>query len=535
MVMGSIQYHLQEGVSIAESAAKKHVDILSPAALQFIVMLEREFGERQRALLKKRQEHQSELTIGKMPNFSRATENIRTSYWKAAPLPYPLLDRRVEQVGPPDARTIVDGMNSNANVFIADFEDTFSPTWENVIQAHSNIHDAVHGSLLYIDDEGKQQPIVQNNVTLMVRPRGWHAIEKHIMLDSRPISASLFDFGLTVFHNTHELRSQGKGPYFYLPKVENRLEAKLWNDVFLMAQDELEVPHGTIKATVGIETFPAAFEIQEILFELREHCSGLHCHWWNYLFNFMMKVRHRQEYSLPSLSRLSPTTNFLHALSVLTIQTAHKRGVHALAGPTTQYPVTQDEPHNRALAIKIQADKAREVEEGFDGTWVLHPSALAPAKTAFDEVLNAPNQLHRKRDDVDVTEEDLLTVSRKEIEVEDLKNTVRTILEFFAGWLSGKGMMIQKDMVVTATEIEIARTQLWRWKHNTRTGRQESSVLSDDLYKKTVSEELKKLLSTERRKEIIPRLTTAKSILDRLVLDRNFTDFFSTIAYSYIE
>lgn len=534
-MMNSIQYHLQEGVSIADAVKKKHADILTPAALQFIVMLEREFGERRRTLLKKRQERQNEITIGKMPVFAKATEHIRTSYWKAAPIPYPLLDRRLELVGPPDTKTMVDALNSNANIFVADFEDTFSPTWENVIQGHSNIHDGIHGSLLYTDDDGKQHAIVQNTVTIMVRPRGWQSLEKHIQIEGRPVSASLFDFGLFVFHNTHELRSQGKGPYCYLPKIENHQEAKLWNDVFLVAQDELQVPHGTIKATVSIETLTAAFETQEILHELRDHCVGLQCNWWNYVSSFMKKVRHLGEYVVPDIARLSPMTNFLRSLSLLTIQTSHKRGVHALAGPTTVHPTTQDGSHNEALLIKIHVDKSREAEDGFDGTSVMHPAVLSTAKMAFDEVMTGPNQLYRKRDDVLVTEEDLLTMNRIEAHMQDYQTNIRSLLDYIAQWLSGKGYLIQRDIIMSATEAEIARTQLWEWKHINRHSRSEGPMLSDEMYKKTSGEELKRILSLEKRKEMIEHYSVAKSILDRLILDRNFTDFFSTQAYNHIE
>ncbi|MEW5798558.1 MAG: malate synthase A [Bacteroidota bacterium] len=534
-MMNSIQYHLQEGVSIADAVKKKHADILTPAALQFIVKLEREFGERRRTLMKKRQDRQNEITIGKMPSFPKETEHIRTSYWKASPIPYPLLNRRIELVGPPDAKTLVDGMNSSANVFVADFEDTFSPIWENVVVGHSNIHDAIHGSLMYKDDEEQQHAIVQNDVTLIVRPRGWHAIEKHILVEGRPVSASLFDFGLFVFHNTQELRTQGKGPYVYLPKIENHEEAKLWNDVFLMAQDELQIPQGTIKATVSIETFTAAFEIHEILYALREHCVGLQCNWWNYVFSFMKKVRHLSEYVVPDIQRLSTMTNFLHSLSLLTIQASHKRGVHALAGPTTLHPVTLDGPHNEAMLIKIRVDKSREVEDGFDGTWIMHPAVLPITKMAFDEVLTEANQLHRKREDVTLNEDDLLTVRRVENSIQDYQSTIRTLMEYISLWLGGKGMLIKNDVIVTATEAEIARTQLWQWKHNVLRSRTELPVLTDEMYKKASGDELKKLLSVEKRKDMIDRYSVSKSILYRLTLDRSFTEFFSMQTYNHID
>ncbi|MBI2428649.1 MAG: malate synthase A [Ignavibacteriales bacterium] len=533
-MMSQIQYHLQEGVSISD-AVKKHPDLLTPAALRFIVTLEREFGERRRALLRRRQERQNELIIGKMPSFPKETEHIRTSYWKVAPIPYPLLDRRIELVGPPDTKTIVDALNSSANVFVADFEDTFSPTWENVVQGHSNIHDGIHGSLMYADNEGRQHAIVQNSVTLIVRPRGLQALEKHILVEGRPISASIFDFGLFVFHNTEELRAQGKGPYIYVAKIENQQEAKLWNDIFLMTQDELQVPHGTIKATVSIETLTAAFETQEIMYELRDHCVGLQCNWWNYVFSFMKKVRHLSEYVVPDVVRLSTMTNFLHSLSLLTIQTSHKRGVHALAGPTTLHPATVDGTHNEALMIKIHVDKSREAEEGFDGTWIMHPAILPISKMAFDEAMKGPNQLHRKRDDVIVTESDLLTVHRGEMNIQDFQSTIRSLLEYISSWISGKGMLIKNDTILTATEAEIARTQLWQWKHIVRPSRTEGTMLTDEMYKKSSGEELKRILSIEKRKEMIQQYTVSKSILDRLILDKSFSDFFSTLAYNHIE
>lgn len=533
--MNSLQYHLQEGVSIAEHAAQREADILSPRAVQFIVNLERAFGDRRRSLLKKRQLRQHDFTIGKMPVFSSDSEQIRSSYWKVSPVPYPLLDRRVECIGPPQRQFLVDSMNSAANVVVADFEDTFSPTWDNVLNGHSNIHDAVHGSLMYADDSAQPHAIVQNTVNLMVRPRGLHAEEKHIIVDGKSVSASIFDFALFVFHNTQELRNQGKGPYFYIPKIESHAEAKFWNDVIMMTEDELQLPRGTVKATVSIETLTAAFEMHEILYELREHCVGMQYNWKNFVFSFMKITRHMSEYYIPDPTRLSVSTNFIHSLSILAIQTGHKRGVPVIAGPASEHPSSGDGATHDAMMIKIRVDKSFEAEEGFDGSWVLDPAVVPAAKRAFDEFISGQNQLHRKRDDANITETDLLTVRRNDLQPQGLHQFVRPVLEYFAAWLGGSGILVKNDTVITAAEAEIMRMVVWNWKHTSKAGRSEGQTMSAETIKRTSGEVLRSLLSVETRKDLITRYITAKTIFDALALDLEFPEFFTVATYQHLE
>ncbi len=542
--INSISYRFPNGVGLAGAAIGEFAEtFLSHDALQFVAKLEREFGEQRRRLLRRRNERQMDFNVGKMPDFLPETENIRTSYWRIASIPSHLLDRRVEIVGPPHKEIIIKALNSGANTYIADFEDTNSPTWHNILSGQINLQELVHGTFQPKADEplfhlslteNKERQTSKYGMVIMVCPRGWQAEEKHVLIDGKPISASLFDFGMFFFHNARELLAQEAGPYFYLPKIESAQEASLWNDAFLMAQDEFGIPRGSIKATVIIETVPAAFEMHEILYVLKEHCIGLACGRWNYIFSFIKKFRHHNEFLLPDCSRLSMMVHFLYFFSVLLIQTGHKHGAHAIGGITTRNALNSKGKANEEMLAHIFADKEREVEDGFDGTWVIDPAAVAVAKAAFDSRMSGPNQLHRKRRDIQITSQDLLTTHKGGVTEEELRRNISGILEYFAAWLNGNGVIYSRHSIEHhAATAEIARSQLWQWLHhgNKFMG---GTKAEKDFYRRIAQEEFQKLNDEEGGARSV-NYALAKKVLESLVFDMNFTDFFTTTAYQYID
>jgi malate synthase len=384
--------------------------ILTEEACSFIRKLARAFEHRRRELLEARRERQREIDNGKLPDFLPETAHIRESAWKVAPLPPALLDRRVEITGPTDRKMIINAMNSGANVFMADFEDSNSPTWSNVIEGHANLRDAVRKTIEYTSPEGKHYKLSDSPALLMVRPRGWHLDETHVTVDGSPVSASLFDFGLFWFHNARTLTEQYQRPCFYLPKLESHLEARLWNDVFVMAQAELGIRRGTIRATVLIETVLAAFEMDEILWELREHSAGLNCGRWDYILSFIKKFNHHPDFVLPDRAQITMDCHFLRSYADLLIQTCHRRCVHAIAGMGAQIPIKNDPEANGVALKRVRQDKLREVWAGHDGTWVAHPALVPLAREVFDTYMRTPNQIDRKREGIHVTAGDLLTL-----------------------------------------------------------------------------------------------------------------------------
>src|SRR6202022_4571262 len=379
-----------------------------PEGRAFLSKLAAAFELRRQELLARRRTVQQDIDNGKLPDFLPETAGIRQSDWKVAPIPKDLRDRRGEITGPVDRKIIINAVNSGGNVFMADFEDSNSPTWNNNIEGQHNLRDAVRGTIRYESPEGKQYQVGSNPATLFVRPRGWHLDEKHFLVNGKPISASLFDFGLFFFHNAKALLGKGTGPYFYLPKMESHLEARLWNDVFCFAQDELGVPRGSIRATVLIETILAAFEMDEILYELRDHSAGLNCGRWDYIFSCIKRFRNKPDFILADRALVTMTTHFMHSYSLLCIKTCHRRGIHAIGGMAAQIPIKNDEKANAEAFAKVKADKEREASDGHDGTWVAHPGLVPVALEAFDAVMKSPNQTDRKREDVRVTAQDLL-------------------------------------------------------------------------------------------------------------------------------
>ena len=442
----------------------RYDEILTGEALAFVTELTRTFQPRLRELLEQRRQLQSKLDDGWRPTFLGETESVRAGGWAGPPIPEDLRDRRVEITGPVDRKMIINALNSGANVFMADIEDSNSPTWTNVIEGQINLHDAVRGSITYYHPKKNVTYELNDDVaTLMVRPRGWHLVERHVQIDGEPVPASLFDFGLFFFHNAKELISRGSGPYFYLPKLENHLEARLWNDVFVHAQQALDIPVGTIRATVLIETITAAFEMDEILYELRDHSAGLNCGRWDYIFSFLKKFRNDPAFVIPDRAQVGMTQPCMRAYTQLVVKTCHRRGVHAMGGMAAQIPIKSDAKRNELALEKVRVDKQREVVDGHDGTWVAHPGLVSLARDVFDAHMEGVNQIARQRDDVEVTADQLLEVPKgPPCTVDGVRWNVRVGVQYLEAWLRGNGCVPLYDLMEDAATAEISRTQVWQ-------------------------------------------------------------------------
>src|SRR5579864_418302 len=444
-------------------------EILSVEALEFLAHVAKQFERRRLELLARREVRQRELDSGKLPNFLDETAGVREGGWTVASIPRDLEDRRVEITGPVDRKMIINALNSGASVFMADFEDANSPTWQNNIEGHINLRDAINRTITYASPEGKQYRLNDQTATLLVRPRGWHLVEKHVLIDGKPISASLFDFSLFFFHNAARLVEKGTGPYFYLPKLESHLEARLWNDVFVFAQEYLGIPRGTIRATVLIETILASFEMDEILYELREHSSGLNCGRWDYIFSFIKKFRNFPQFVLPDRSQVTMDRAFLKAYVDLLIKTCHRRGIHAMGGMAAQVPIKNDPEANEKALDKVRQDKLREGKAGHDGTWVAHPGLVPVAKDVFDQYMPQPNQIPVKREDVRISAQDLLKVPTGEITEQGLRLNVDVGIQYIEAWLRGNGSVPIYNLMEDAATAEISRAQVWQWlRHGAR-------------------------------------------------------------------
>jgi len=501
--------------------------ILNPEACEFLTELARTFESRRQHLLERRLRRQHELDSGKLPDFLPETVAIREAEWTVAPIPKDLVDRRVEITGPVDRKMIINALNSGASVFMADFEDSNSPTWQNNLEGQANLRDAVRRTISYVSPEGKRYELNPQIATLLVRPRGWHLVEKHFEVDGKPISASLFDFGLYFFHNAKELISRGTGPYFYLPKMESHKEARLWNDVFCFAQDRLGIPRGTIRATVLIETILAAFEMNEILYELRDHSSGLNCGRWDYIFSFIKKFRNRPDFVLPDRSTLTMDKHFLESYVHLLIQTCHRRGIHAMGGMAAQIPIKNDPEANQQAIGKVRLDKLREVRAGHDGTWVAHPGLVPVAKEAFDSHMKNPNQISRPPEQLRVTAQDLLAVTEGKITEQGLKWNIDVGLQYLESWLRGSGCVPIYNLMEDAATAEISRAQVWQWvKHGARLS-DDGRVITRQMVRDAIVAQKGKLKGT--------RLDEAADIFDRMMTDGDFADFLTLVAYDYID
>ena len=457
------------GIEILGPSRPGFEAVLTPGALDFVAALVRRFARRRDELLARRRDRQAAIDAGQLPGFLAETAEVRRAEWTVAPAPPRLLDRRVEITGPVDRKMIINGLNSGASVYMADFEDSNAPTWENCIAGQINLRDAVRRTIDYVSPEGKRYALKETTATLVMRPRGWHLDERHMRVDGRPVPAALFDFGLFFFHNVDELIARGLGPWFYLPKLENHLEARLWNDVFLFAQAALGIPRGTVKATVLIEHVLAAFEMDEILFELREHAAGLNCGRWDYIFSFIKTFRNHPGAMLPDRAAVTMTTHFLRSYSLLLIDTCHRRRAHAMGGMAAQIPIAND-PEANALALgKVRADKEREAGDGHDGTWVAHPALVPLAREVFDRHMPGPHQIDKRVPGLHVTAADLLRVPEGRITEEGVRTNVEVSLHYLEAWLRGKGCVPIRNLMEDAATVEISRAQLWQWvRHGAR-------------------------------------------------------------------
>ncbi|HEV2162791.1 MAG TPA: malate synthase A [Stellaceae bacterium] len=481
------------GVEIRGPLKPGYEKILTPEAIAFVASLERRFGAERQRLLALRAATQAKLDAGWRPDFPAETRAIRNADWTVAPLPADLLDRRVEITGPTDRKMMINALNCGANVFMADFEDANTPSWDNLLEGQINLVDAVRRTIAYDDPQSKRHYALNSKTAvLLVRPRGWHLPEAHVLVDGAPIAGAFFDFGLYFFHNAKELLARGSGPYFYLPKMESRHEAKLWNDVFVYSQETLGIPKSTIKATVLIETIMAAFEMDEILYELRDHSAGLNCGRWDYIYSFIKKFAEDPQAVMPDRAQVTMTTHFLRSYSQLLIQVCHRRNVHAMGGMAAQIPIRNDPTANAAAMDKVRADKLREAADGHDGTWVAHPGLVSIAKTIFDQQMPQANQIARKRQDVHVTAADLLAVPHGTVTETGLRQDLNVGIGYLEAWLRGSGCVPLYHLMEDAATAEISRAQVWQWiRHKAKLA--DGRVIDAALCRRLLDEELAKL------------------------------------------
>lgn len=525
---------LPPGIKITGKITPEFASILTPQALSFVANLHRKFEPRRETLLNRRKDVLSEIRSGKMPDFLSDTKQIREDSWTVAPIPLDLSDRRVEITGPVDRKMVINALNSNAKVFMADFEDSHSPTWNGTLEGQINLFDAVRRQISFSSPEGKKYSLNEKIATLIVRPRGWHLIEKHVLIDGKPISASLFDFGLFFFHNAKEQIKRGTGPYFYLPKMESHLEARLWNDVFIEAQKTLEIARGTIRATVLIETILAAFEMHEILYELREHSAGLNCGRWDYIFSFIKKFSHRPDFVLPDRAQVTMGTHFLRSYSLNLIETCHKRGIHAMGGMAAQIPIKNDQAANEAALSKVRADKEREATSGHDGTWVAHPGLVALAQEQFDKAMPAANQISKKFD-FKIKSSDLLQVPDGTISEAGLRTNINVSLLYLEAWVRGLGCVPLYNLMEDAATAEISRAQIWQWIRHPKGVLTDGTKVTSKLFQKMLGQEMDRIATQTGRPNFeAGRFDEAKNILNEIVQDDEFTEFITLPAYKYL-
>jgi malate synthase len=494
-------------------------DVLTPEAGEFLHVLQREFGAEREELLSARHARARRLRDGELPDFLDETRSVRESDWRVPPAPPDLEDRRVEITGPTDRKMVINALNSGAKVFMTDFEDSNAPTWENMVEGQRNLSDAIDRTIR-LDTGDKVYELKDDVATLLVRPRGWHLVERHYEVDGKPMSGSLFDFGLYLFRNHERLRAAGTGPYLYLPKLESHREARLWNRVFERAQDELGLPRGTIRATVLIETILAAFEMDEILYELGPHATGLNAGRWDYLFSFIKKLGHRPEFVLPDRNSVGMGVPFMRAYAELLVKTCHRRGAHAIGGMAAFIPSRQDPEVNAVALGKVREDKEREASQGYDGTWVAHPDLVPVAMEVFDRVLGErPNQLDVLRDDVSTTAADLLDVAATpgEITEDGLRNDVSVGIQYLAAWLRGSGAVAIFNLMEDVATSEIARSQVWQWL-------QHGKVAPDDV-RRITDEEVRKLGDG---------YDEARGIFEQIALGDEFVEFLTLPAYEHL-
>jgi malate synthase len=525
------------GIEITGRITPEYAEILTPEAVAFAAKLQRAFGDRRSKLLARRAQRQAELDAGKLPDFLPETRAIREGAWTCAPVPADIVDRRVEITGPVDRKMIVNALNSGASVFMADFEDANTPKWDNNLQGHLNLRDAIRRRIDFTSAEGKAYRLNATTAALFVRPRGWHLPEKHVRVDGAPISGGIFDFALYFFHNAKELLARGSGPYFYLPKLESHLEARLWNDVFVAAQNELGIPQGTIKATVLIETLLAAYEMDEILYELRLHSAGLNCGRWDYIFSCIKKFRNNHDFCLADRALVTMTTHFMKSYAELLVKTCHHRNIHAMGGMAAQIPIKNDEVANAEAFAKVKADKEREATYGHDGTWVAHPGLVPVAKEVFDRLMPAPNQIAtKKREDVSVGAADLIRWEpEKPITEKGVRLNINVAIQYIGAWLAGQGAVPIFNLMEDAATAEISRSQVWQWIRSPKGVLDDGRKITKGMVAAMVPEEMSKIRDLLGPAFGAGRYDDAAKIFEDLVDDDTFVEFLTLPAYERID
>jgi malate synthase len=510
--------------------------VLTPAALGFIAKLHRAFQSRRRELLAQRARRQTEFDAGKLPDFLAETVPIREREWTIGSQPKDMLDRRVEITGPTDRKMVINALNSGASTFMADFEDANCPTWANMIEGQVNLHDAVRRTISF-EQEGKKYRLNEKTAVLIPRPRGWHLDEKHVLVDGEPVSGAIFDFSLYFFHNAKELLARGTGPYFYLPKMESHLEARLWNDIFEFGQKELGVPRGSIKATALIETVLAAFEMDEILWELREHSAGLNIGRWDYIFSCIKKFRSNRDFCLADRGKVTMTAPFMRAYALLLVKTCHRRGAPAMGGMAAQIPIKNDPKANDAALAKVREDKLREVTDGCDGTWVAHPGLVPIARAVFDEHMPQPNQYGRQRPDVKVAAKDLLAfMPETPITEAGLRNNISVGIQYLGAWLAGNGCVPVFNLMEDAATAEISRSQIWQWMRSHKGKLDDGRTVTKELFRTLLVEELPKVrtyLGDAGWKA--GKYEEGAKLFERITTDDRYVDFLTLPAYDLVD
>jgi malate synthase len=522
-------------ITFAESVTNLYPEILTDEALEFLTMLHETFDADRKALLKSRLSQQKKFDAGNFPKFPKETRAVRNGDWVARNIPHDLQDRRAEITGPVDRKMIINALNSGAKTFMADLEDSNAPTWNNAMEGQINLRDANNKTISLTDEKkGKSYSLNSKTAVLIVRPRGLHLNERHILINDEPMSGSLVDFGLYVFHNTQTLLDQNSAPYFYLPKLEHYLEARWWNEVFTFAEDYLNVDHGTFKATVLVETITASFQLDEIIFELKEHIVGLNCGRWDYIFSYIKKFRNHPNFVVPNRDQVTMTTPFMDAYSKLVIQRCHKRGILAIGGMAAQIPIKNDAAANAIALEKVRKDKEREVKNGHDGTWVAHPDLVKVAMSEFDKHMPTPNQMHVTRDDVNITEQDLVEMPLGTVSEAGIRKNINVGILYTEAWLRGYGAVALYNLMEDAATAEISRTQVWQWLKN-EVELEDGRNFTTQLYKELLNDEVAKIKSriAEDTYEKT-KFNLAIELFDRLVSQEEFEEFLTLSAYQYI-
>ena len=513
----------------------EYQDVLTNEAQLFLLELHEKFNQRRLKLLEEREVEQAYFDAGNFPSFPKETKNIRESDWVCAALPEDLLDRRVEITGPVDRKMVINALNSGTKTFMADFEDSNAPNIDNTLHGQINLTDAINKTISFYDEK-KEKTYQLNNetATLLVRPRGWHLSEKHFIVDGEEMSGSLVDFGLYFFRNIKALQAQNSATYFYLPKLEHYLEARLWNDVFVFAQEYLKIPQNTIKATVLIETITASFQLDEIIYELRNHMAGLNCGRWDYIFSYIKKFKNHKNFRVPNRDQVTMSSPFMNAYSLLVIQKCHKRGVHAMGGMAAQIPIKNDEIANDAAFAKVKADKELEVRNGHDGTWVAHPGLVAVAMEVFDKHMTNKNQIHVSRDDVKVSEAALVEMPKGTITEEGVRKNINVGILYIESWLRGNGAAAIYHLMEDAATAEISRTQVWLWLHK-NIQLEGGGVFNQEMYQRLKKEELEKIKNLVGESNFTKgKFKLAIELFDALVVSKEYQEFLTLSAYKYL-